>query len=101
MKTTQRNPKAKPGKSAQPRAKRAGRRPGKLRPKVIKLKRILVPLDFSEHSEKALLYAVKLAEQFSARIDLISVVEPIMYADGMTFPAGTGDLGEASAQESG
>jgi universal stress protein A len=39
------------------------------------LKRILVPLDFSECSLKALRYAVPLARQFGASIELLHVVQ--------------------------
>ncbi|HZR78416.1 MAG TPA: universal stress protein [Chthoniobacterales bacterium] len=42
----------------------------------INLKRILVPVDFSPLSKKAMLYAARLAQQFSAEINLLHVVEP-------------------------
>ena len=45
----------------------------------IGLKRLLVPIDFSTHSKNALKYAIPFAEQFSASIDLIYVVEPAIY----------------------
>jgi universal stress protein A len=41
-----------------------------------KLKQILVPVDFSECTEKALLYAVPFARQFNATLTLLHVVEP-------------------------
>jgi universal stress protein A len=41
-----------------------------------KLKRILVPLDFSECSKKALRYAVPFARQFGASLSLLFVVQP-------------------------
>lgn len=40
------------------------------------LKQILVPVDFSECTEKALLYAVPFARQFDATLTLLHVVEP-------------------------
>lgn len=43
---------------------------------MIKIKRILVPTDFSEPGKSALLYAVAFADQFGAAVDLIHVVEP-------------------------
>ena len=43
-----------------------------------KLKRILVPIDFSGPSLKALRYAVPFAEQFGATISLVHVREPII-----------------------
>ena len=57
--------------------------PGQLR-----LKRILVPIDFSEPSKKALSYAVPFAESFGARVDLIHVVEPTYYPAEMTYMSG-------------
>ena len=44
-----------------------------------KLKKILVPIDFSEPSLKALHYAVPFAEQFGATISLIHIREPLSY----------------------
>jgi universal stress protein A len=41
-----------------------------------KLRQILVPVDFSECTEKALLYAVPFARQFDATLTLLHVVEP-------------------------
>jgi universal stress protein A len=43
-------------------------------PTLFKLKRILVPVDFSECSEKALQYAVAFARQFDAELTLLNVV---------------------------
>ena len=43
-----------------------------------KLKRILVPIDFSEESIKALRYAKPFAEEFGAEIILLHVVEPVV-----------------------
>ena len=37
--------------------------------------RILVPVDFSEHSEKAVRYATTVANRFGARLELLHVVE--------------------------
>jgi nucleotide-binding universal stress UspA family protein len=45
-------------------------------PTAINLKRILVPVDFSPLSKKALLYAARLAQQFNAQVDLFHAVEP-------------------------
>ena len=42
----------------------------------IALKRILVPVDFSPLSKKALQYAIKLAREFNAAVNLFHVVEP-------------------------
>jgi universal stress protein A len=39
------------------------------------LNRILVPIDFSAHSEKAIRYATTLANKFGARLSLLHVIE--------------------------
>ena len=39
------------------------------------LNRILVPVDFSAHSEKAIRYATTLANKFGARLSLLHVIE--------------------------
>jgi universal stress protein A len=44
---------------------------------VIKIRSILVPLDFSETSLKALVYAASLAAEFEAEITLLYVMEPV------------------------
>ena len=51
----------------------------------IELHRILVPIDFSEHSKKALQYAIPFAEQFKASVDLLYVVEPTVYPADFSF----------------
>ena len=56
----------------------------KLVPVIPKLKRILVPIDFSKISQKALEYAVPLAKQFEAKITLLHAFEPPPYP--MVFP---------------
>jgi len=45
----------------------------------IKLQHILVPIDFSASSRKALRYAVSFAQQYRAKVTLVHVVEPPMY----------------------
>ena len=56
----------------------------------MKIERILVPLDFSEHSERALSHALGLAEKFAAAIDLLHSYR-ISYGGlvpyGVDFPA--------------
>jgi nucleotide-binding universal stress UspA family protein len=44
-----------------------------------------VPIDFSEHSKNALKYATSFAQQFKASIDLIYVVEPVIYPSDFSF----------------
>jgi nucleotide-binding universal stress UspA family protein len=43
------------------------------------IKKILVPIDFSDYSKNALKYAAQFAKQFNAKIYLIYVVEPMIY----------------------
>jgi nucleotide-binding universal stress UspA family protein len=43
------------------------------------IKKILVPIDFSDYSKNALRYAVHIAKSFEAKMYLIYVVEPVIY----------------------
>ncbi|MCX7876738.1 MAG: universal stress protein [Melioribacteraceae bacterium] len=43
------------------------------------IKKILVPIDFSDYSKNALKYAADFAKNFSAKLFLIYVVEPMIY----------------------
>ena len=43
---------------------------------VFQLKKILVPVDFSDCSKKALQYAIPFARQFGAELTLLHVIEP-------------------------
>ena len=47
---------------------------------------ILVPIDFSKPSEKALEYAISLAKQFGAKLTVLSVVEPFPTPDFAYYP---------------
>jgi universal stress protein A len=53
-----------------------------------KIKRILVPTDFSELSIAAVEYAKTFARRFRARVYLVHVVEsvPILYSENLTVP---------------
>lgn len=55
-------------------------------PALLKIQSILVPIDFSDTSVKALRYAERMAEQFGARITLLNVVEPIATPDFAYHP---------------
>jgi nucleotide-binding universal stress UspA family protein len=61
----------------------------------IELKRILVPIDFSDYSKNALEYAIPFAQQFQASIDLIYVVEPTIYPADFSF----GQIGFPNVEE--
>ena len=50
-----------------------------LAPVRFKLRKILVPVDFSTPSEKAIRYARPFAEQFGATLTLLHVIEPVVY----------------------
>jgi universal stress protein A len=53
----------------------------------LQIKYILVPIDFSAPSKKALDYAVPFAEQFGAKLTLLHVVEPVATPDfANSFP---------------
>lgn len=51
------------------------RRTAELSPSVFQLKRILVPVDFSDCSTKALQYAIPLARQFGAELTLLYMLQ--------------------------
>lgn len=56
-------------------------------PLPLRVKSILVPLDFSPPSIKALHYAVAFARQFNAKLTLVHVVEPVATPDfAASFP---------------
>ncbi len=61
----------------------------------INIQRILVPIDFSEHSKNALKYAIPFAQKFKASIDLIYVVEPTIYPADFSF----GQIGFPNIEE--
>lgn len=70
----------------------------------ITLKRILVPVDFSDNSKKALRYAIPLAAQFKAAITVIYVVEPAVFPSDfgfgqMSFPDVEKEMYEKAEQE--
>lgn len=51
----------------------------------ILLKSILVPTDFSAGANKALQYALTFAKQFDAKIELMHVVEPMLFPSDSVF----------------
>ena len=62
-------------------------------PAPLKFERILVPIDFSEHSEKAFQKAVEFGRAFGAELILVHIVEQIIYpGDWMYLPVSTSDL---------
>lgn len=64
-----------------------------LAPTEFKIGKILVPIDFSEHSQKALQYALAFASQFSAEVVLVHIIEQVVYpGDWMYPPLATSDF---------
>ena len=55
-------------------------------PSPLELKSILVPIDFSPASKRALQYALRFAEQFGGKVTLLFVIEPIPYPDFAFVP---------------
>lgn len=57
--------------------------------KEISIKRILVPVDFSDHSKKALKEAKELAGGFDAQLDLVHVIQDVAMPSslGITYPS--------------
>ncbi len=71
---------------------------------LIGLKTILVPIDFSDNSKKALRYAIPFAQQFNATLILMYVVEPTIYPSDfgfgqIGFPNVEKELQEKAAEE--
>lgn len=52
---------------------------------MLEIKKILVPIDFSEYSLQALEYAKILAEKFEAEVILLKIVEPITFISDITM----------------
>jgi universal stress protein A len=66
----------------------------------LKLNSILVPIDFSKISQRALTYAVPLAKEFGAKITLLHAIEPPPYPIELTYlPMGEGFPTEAVKKE--
>lgn len=58
--------------------------------RVLQLKKILVPVDFSPASKNAFHYAIRFAEEFGAELTVLNVLDP---APSMTFMAVPGAMG--------
>lgn len=55
-------------------------------PSLLRLNKILVPVDFSPFAIKAVRYAARFAEQFGATLALVHVVEPVHYPESVLIP---------------
>ena len=62
-------------------------------PQILNLKKILVPIDFSDMSKQAFQYALRFAEQFRCEIVLLHVVEPETVIAGTPLPSKYAALG--------
>lgn len=68
------------------------------------IKKILVPIDFSDYSKSALKYAVNFAKVFNAEMYLIYVVEPVIYPPDFSMgqiaiPSVTFEMDERAKEE--
>ena len=52
---------------------------------MVVFKEIVVPTDFSEHSLRALDYAVEIAEKFGSALKIIYVIEPLLQAADVSW----------------
>jgi nucleotide-binding universal stress UspA family protein len=68
-------------------------------PSYLQLKQILVPIDFSPPSEKALKYAVRFAEQFGSSVTLLHVIQPVVYPADFGYPAPVVDTLDDAVQK--
>ncbi len=69
---------------------------------MISLKKILVPTDFSEHSDKAILYGSELARKFGAELHLLHAIEvtPLMYGEcGYVAPETEAEIEDAATRQ--
>jgi universal stress protein A len=67
-----------------PAAARLPRMPDFAQPR-LRLRSILVPIDFSKSSQKAFEYALPLARQFEGEITLLHAIEPPPYAMDLSY----------------
>lgn len=68
------------------------------------IKKILVPIDFSDYSKNALKYSVNFAKRFSAEMYLVYVIEPMIYPADFSMgqiavPTGDVDMTERAKEE--
>lgn len=70
----------------------------------MEIHKILIPIDFSDYSKTALKYAVNFAQQFSAEMILVYVVEPVIYPPDFSMgqiaiPSLTSEFDERAKEE--
>jgi len=59
---------------------------GAMTPLQFHIGKIVVPIDFSEHSQKGLRYALAFAAQFEAEVILVHIVEQMVYPGDWMYP---------------
>jgi nucleotide-binding universal stress UspA family protein len=67
---------------------------------MLRIRSILCPVDFSEHSNAALQYAADVARRFDAKLTLLHVIEPVLYPVAYGLPPVSSVDYEALARES-
>lgn len=67
-------------------------------PDLLQIRDILVPIDFSESSKKAMRYAARFADQFGARLALVYVHEPAVAPGLAMIMASEDDEATAAAK---
>jgi nucleotide-binding universal stress UspA family protein len=68
------------------------------------IKKILVPIDFSNFSKNALKYAINFAKKFDSKIYLVYVIEPVIYPSDfsmgqVTFPVSDNEMNDRAKEE--
>jgi len=68
------------------------------------IKKVLVPIDFSDYSKSSLKYAVNFAKNFNASLVLVYVVEPVIYPPDFSMgqiaiPAAGIEMGKRAKEE--
>jgi universal stress protein A len=86
MKKTAKHPRGSKTSAIAPGTRKVPNAPARQVRRASERKIILVPIDFSRESEKALRYAASFAKLFGARLALLHVAEPMTPPDFEWFP---------------
>ena len=71
---------------------------------VPEIKRVLVPIDFSDYSKNSLKFAVNFVQKFNAELHLIYVIEPVIYPPDFSMgqiaiPSVDGEIDKRAIEE--
>lgn len=66
---------------------------------MLEIKKILVPIDFSIHSEKLVNFAAEFSQNFGASLSFINVIEPVAAYEGFGSAQFTSDLKEGMGKK--